>query len=112
MIQYSREDLISGRVHWTDLTPAEWRDRTERAVAEVKATGTVQPYEKEYLRKDGSRVPVMAGRTTFEGRGNEGVAFVLYLSEHKRAEEALQKAQTELAHVARVTTLGELTASI
>ncbi len=112
MIQYSREDLISGRVHWTDLTPAEWRDRTERAVAEVKATGTVQPYEKEYLRKDGSRVPVMVGSTIFEGSGNEGVAFVLDLSEQKRAEEALQKAQTELAHVARVTTLGELTTSI
>ena len=112
MVQYSREDLISGRVHWTDLTPAEWRDRTERAVAEVKATGTVQPYEKEYLRKDGSRVPVMVGSTIFEGSGNEGVAFVLDLSEQKRAEEALQKAQTELAHVARVTTLGELTASI
>jgi PAS domain S-box-containing protein len=115
MVQYSREDLISGRVHWTDLTPAEWRDRTERAVAEVKATGTVQPYEKEYLRKDGSRVPVMVGSTIFEGSGNEGVAFVLDLSEQKRAEEALQKAQTELAHVAhvaRVTALGELTTSI
>src|SRR4029077_6684822 len=112
MVQYSREDLISGRVHWTDLTPAEWRDRTERAVAGVKATRTVQPDEKENLRKDGSRVPVMVGSTIFEGSGNEGVAFVLDLSEQKRAEEALQKAQTELAHVARVTTLGELTTSI
>jgi signal transduction histidine kinase len=48
----------------------------------------------------------------FEGSGNEGVAFVLDLSEQKRAEEALQKAQAELVHVTRVTTLGELTASI
>src|SRR5262249_17089127 len=81
MVQYSREDLISGRVRWTDLTPAEWRDRDERAVAEVKATGTVQPREKEYFRKDGSRVPVLVGAAMFEGSRNEGVAFVLDLSE-------------------------------
>jgi PAS domain S-box-containing protein len=112
VLQYSREDLISGRVRWADLTPAEWRDRDERAVAELKATGTVQPFQKEFFRKDGSRVPVMVGAAIFEGSKNEGVAFVLDLSEQKRAEEALQKAQTELAHVTRVTTLGEMTASI
>ena len=61
MLQYSREDLISGPVRWTDLTPAEWRERDERAVAEVKATGIVQPFEKEFFRKDGTRVPVLIG---------------------------------------------------
>lgn len=112
MVQYTREDLVSGRVRWRDLTPPEWRDRDEQAVAELKATGTVRSLEKEYFRKDGSRVPVLIGAAIFEGSGNEGVAFVLDLSEQKRAEEALQRAQTELAHVTRVTTLGELTASI
>jgi PAS domain S-box-containing protein len=112
MVQYSREDLVSGRVRWTDLTPAEWRDRDERAMAQVKATGTVEPCKKEYFRKDGSRVPVLVSAAMFEGSRNEGAAFVLDLSEQKRAEEALQKAQTELAHVTRLTTLGEMTASI
>ena len=112
MLKYSREDLVSGRMRLTDLTPAELRDRDDRAVAEVKATGTVQPFQKEFFRKDGSRVPVMIGGAIFEESGNEGVAFVLDLSEQKRAEEALQKVHTELAHVTRVTTLGELTASI
>jgi PAS domain S-box-containing protein len=112
MVEYSREDIVSGGVRWTDLTPAEWRDRDERAVAEIKATGTVRPYKKEYFRKGGSRVPVLIGAAIFEGSGNEGVAFVLDLSEQKRAEEALQKAQAELAHVTRAATLGELTASI
>jgi PAS domain S-box-containing protein len=84
MVQYNREDLVSGRVRWTDLTPAEWRDRNERAVAEVKTTGTVQPYEREYLRKDGSRVPVLVGAAMFEGSKNEGVAFMLDLSDRKR----------------------------
>ena len=112
MVGYSREDLLSGQVHWTDLTPVEWRDRDERALAELAATGIFQPFEKEYFRKDGSRAPVMIGGVMFEGSNDEGVAFALDLSRQKHAEEALQKAQAELAHVARMTTLGELSASI
>jgi PAS domain S-box-containing protein len=110
IVGYSRADLLSGRVRWTELTPAEWGDRDERAAAEMAITGIFQPLEKEYIRKDGSRVPVMIGGATLEN--DEGVAFVLDLSKQKRAEEALQKTQTELAHVARVTMLGELTGSI
>jgi PAS domain S-box-containing protein len=112
IVGYAREDLVSGRLRWTELTPAEWRDADDRAIAELKATGTVQPREKEYFRKDGSRVPVLLGSTTFGDRQDEGVAFVLDLTERKHAEEALRKAQAELAHVTRVMTLGELTASI
>src|SRR5262249_1221753 len=59
MLQYSREDVVAGRVHWTELTPAEWREQDERALAELRSTGTFQPCEKEYFRKDGSRVPVL-----------------------------------------------------
>jgi C4-dicarboxylate-specific signal transduction histidine kinase len=57
-------------------------------------------------------VPVLLGATTFGDRQDEGFAFVLDLTERKHAEEALRKAQADLAHVTRVTTLGELTASI
>jgi PAS domain-containing protein len=74
MLQYGRDDLVSGRVRWTDLTPPEWRERDERALTELKANGTVQPYEKEYFRKDGSRVPVLIGAALFQKGGNEGVA--------------------------------------
>src|SRR6202035_83597 len=52
MLGYSREDVISGRIRWTELTPAEWRDADDRAMAELKAAGTVQPREKEFFRKD------------------------------------------------------------
>jgi PAS domain S-box-containing protein len=112
IVGYSREDLTAGGLRWTDLTPADWRGRDERAVAELEETGILHPFEKEYFRKDGSRVPVTIGGAIFEGSTDQGVAFVLDLSKQKHAEEALQKAQTELAHVARVITLGELTASI
>jgi PAS domain S-box-containing protein len=97
MVQYDREDLSSGRISWTDLTPAEWRGHNERAVADLKATGIFQPFEKEYIRKDGSRVPVLLGGALFEGAGNEGVAFVLDLSEQKRAESALRRSEAFLA---------------
>ena len=88
MVQYDREDLASGRVRWTDLTPAEWRDRDERAIAELKTTGIFQPFEKEFFRKDGSRVPILLGGALFEGSGNEGVAFVLDLTEQKLKDSA------------------------
>jgi PAS domain S-box-containing protein len=119
MLGYDREDLASGRLHRTWLTPPEWRARTERAVAEVEMTGAIQPFEKEYLRKDGSRVPVLLGGTSFDETANQGVTFVLDLTERKRAEAEIRESerrnrelQMELAHANRVATMGQLSASI
>jgi PAS domain S-box-containing protein len=106
MFGYSRDDLTSRRLRWPDLTPVEWRDRDEQAVAEIKATGTVRPYEREYFRKDGSRVPVLVGAAMLQGNGNEGVAFVLDLSEQKRAEEALRRSEAYLAEAQRLSRSG------
>jgi len=112
IVGYDHEDLVAGSIRWTDLTPPEWRDRDTRLIQEHKVTGTLQPFEKEYFRKDGSRVHVLIGVTTFEKGGNQGVAFVLDLTERKRAEAKAQKMQMELAHANRVATVGQLTASI
>jgi len=119
IVGYAPEDLVSGRLQWRELTPAEWREADDQALAELEAAGTVRPREKEYFRKDGSRVPVLVARAIFEWKPDEGVSFVIDMTDRKRAEEKLRAseqrfldAQMELAHVTRVTTLGELTASI
>jgi PAS domain S-box-containing protein len=93
MVGYDREDLAAGRVNRTDLTPPEWRDRDARTVAEIKASGTVQPFEKEYFRKDGSRVPVLIGVTAFDEERDHCVGFVLDLTERKRAEVELRESE-------------------
>lgn len=116
MVGYDRQDLVSSRLRWTDLTPPEWLDRDiENLVPELKMTGRLQPFEKEFFRKDGSRVPVLIGAATFQEDGNHGVAFVLDLTERKRAEterDRLRQLEVELAHLNRVSTMGELAASL
>jgi len=94
IVGYEREALVSGRLRWTDLTPPEWLDRHERRwIPELKMMGTVQPFEKEYFRKDGSRVPVMIGMAAFDEQRDQGVSFVVDLTERKRSEEALRESE-------------------
>src|SRR2546427_858442 len=83
MLQYGREDLVSGGLRWTDLTPAQWRERDERATADLKSTGAVRPHEKEVFRKDRSRVPLLTGGALFEARRHDGPVFALELSDQK-----------------------------
>jgi PAS domain S-box-containing protein len=119
MVGYDREDLVAGRLRWTDLTPPEWRDRTARGLEELQRTGTIQPFEKEYFRRDGSRVPVLLGVAAFNEEQGQLVAFVLDLTERKRAEEKARESERRyheiamtLAHTNRVATMGQLSASI
>jgi PAS domain S-box-containing protein len=112
IIGYDRGDLIAGRLNWRELTPPEWRGADDRRAAQLEASGTAQPYEKEYFRKDGTRVPVLVGAAVFEARSGEGVGFVLDLTDRKRAERAYAQVQMELAHANRVATMGQLSASI
>jgi PAS domain S-box-containing protein len=106
IVGYDSEELVAGNIRWTELTPPEWRDRDTRLIQEQKATGTLRPFEKEYFRKDGSRVPVLIGTATFEESGSQGVAFVIDLTERKRAEEALRRNEDWLAQAQRLSHTG------
>ena len=96
MLQYDHQEVAAGRVGWWAMVPPDWRERTESALAEVIQTGTVQPFESEMFRKDGSRVSVLIGATLFHEGGKDGVAFVLDLSEQKRAEAEIRALKDQL----------------
>jgi len=106
IVGYDREDLVTGSVGQQTLTPPDWQDRTRRAMTEMKLTGAFQPYEKEYIRKDGSRVPVLVGAAQFGETAEHGVAFVVDLTEQKRAEQALRRSETYLAEAQRLSHTG------
>jgi len=119
MLGYGRDDVVRGRLRWTDLTPPEWHERDKEFLPQLKATGSLPAFEKEYFRKDGSRVPVMIGVAAYDEGGDEGVAFVVDLTERKRAEQEARDSerrnhemQMRLADANRVSSAGHLSAAI
>lgn len=100
MLGYTRDDLIAGRVRWDTLTPPEYLPRAEQAVRELRATGVATPWETEWVARDGRRVPTLVGVALLPDEPEElTVAFVLDLTERRRAEEARQQ---QLAQVQRI----------
>ncbi len=91
LVGYSRDDLKAGRIGWSDLTPAEYVERDHRALEEVKNRGFCSTYEKEFIRKDGSRVPILIGAATFEDNPNEGICFVIDVTRRKRIESRFRQ---------------------
>jgi PAS domain S-box-containing protein len=94
MSGYSREDLAEGLLRWDDMTPPEWMPHSLKAIEEFRTTGRTTPYEKEYIRKDGSRWWAMFAATRLGEE--EGVEFVIDITESKRAEEALRESELRL----------------
>jgi PAS domain S-box-containing protein len=92
LVGYSDEDLAAGRISWHALTAPEYRLRDQEALDEVKATGQCAPYEKEYIAKDGTRVPILLGAVAPKGRGRtKGVSFVVDMREQARLRDARDK---------------------
>jgi len=85
MVGYSRDEVISGRVRWADMTPPEWERHDQTAIAQLMERGVTNTWEKEYIRKDGSRVPILVGVAMLNEV--ECIAFVLDITERRRLEE-------------------------
>src|SRR5260221_9499943 len=106
IIGYPRNDLVSGQIGWRELTPPEWKDASDRAWQQIQATGRCDLFEKEYYRKDGSRVPILIASAAIDDAKGHIVAFVLDLTARKRAEEALRRSEAYLAEAQRLTRTG------
>jgi len=96
MTGYTREDLESGSVDWIRMTPAEWDAVDERALSDFQTRGISPPFEKELIRKDGSRMPVIFGGAMLDAQRAEGIAFIVDISEQKLAERALNESREAL----------------
>ena len=97
MVGYTREDLRAGRVDWAAMTPPEWAWRDAESLEELRATGrNAVPFEKEYYRKDGTRMPILVAGAMLDDDRTHGVAIVLDVSDQKRAEEELRRLNIEL----------------
>jgi PAS domain S-box-containing protein len=102
MLGCDRGDLVSGRLRWTDLTPPAWHDADKQRVEKIKKIGRLLPFEKEFFRKDGTRVPVLMGVARLKEPSTQAVVFALDMSKQKRAEAfALETRTIEQARIAR-----------
>ena len=97
MSGYSREDLVEGLVRWDEMTPPEWMPHSLKAIAELESTGRTIPYEKEYVRKDGSRWWALFAATRLDEE--EGVEFVIDITESKRAEGELRESNERITNI-------------
>ena len=104
IVGYTQEDMVPDKIGWKDITPAEYHHLDEQGIEEIAAAGICTPFEKEYIRKDGSRVPVLVGGAILEGYEDRGVCFVINISDavaaatqRKRMEHALAEQAKELA---------------
>jgi len=93
MIGYSREELERGELAWNRITPPEYLPRDAEGVAEAREHGSCTPYEKEYLHRDGTRIPILVGHVLEEPDRVRSVAFVLDMRPLKAAEGAIEEAR-------------------
>ena len=96
LVGHTREELTQGKINWRTSTPPEWLPASEHAFEEMRKRGSCLPYEKEYLRPDGTRVPVLLADAMLPGPREEVAAFAIDLTERKRTEEALRQQSEEI----------------
>lgn len=96
LIGYSRDDVQTAKLKVTNITPPEYWQKQEQAAAEIRQRGVCTPYEKEYIHKDGSRIPVLVGSARLDDGSGGGICFVLDLSERKKLENQLRQQAEDL----------------
>jgi PAS domain S-box-containing protein len=111
VLGYSRDELVSGRVAWTDLTPPEWAAVDADATEQLASTGIGELREKEFFHKGGGRVPVLLGTAMLDGDARQCITFVLDVTERKEAHAAIERMGRELATEAKAFALAAIVES-
>lgn len=91
MVGYTQEEVRSGHLSWDEITPVEYRHVDEGALAELIDSGVCNPFEKEFICKDGKRIPIMIGGALLEESQPSAVCFVLDITERKQAEQKIHE---------------------
>ncbi|MCC3460385.1 MAG: PAS domain S-box protein [Microcoleus sp. PH2017_11_PCY_U_A] len=91
MIGCTTEDLVSGQIRWVDITPPEYAELDRSAIAQIAEFGSCTPYEKEYIRSDGSRFPILIGAGNLQGCTDKGAFFVLDITDRKQAQNQIRE---------------------
>ena len=95
MIGYSRSELEKGEIRWDKITPSEFEGASISAVEQLETTGVCAPFEKQYIRKDGSRVWVLLGSSALNGNSEaQAVTYVINISNRKESDEKAILLQT------------------
>jgi PAS domain S-box-containing protein len=106
IIGYTRDDLERGIIDWRRLTPPEWLPLDENAIAALADRGTFSPYDKEYLRKDGTRVPISVGGARIDGTDDQQICYIVDLSDIRRTEAALRRSESRFQRLADSNVIG------
>lgn len=109
---YTRADLDAGLLHLKSLSAPGYEEVTQAAVAALLQTGVCAPYEKEFVRKDGTRVPLLVGGATLSEADGVGVAFMVDLSERKQSQAERERLHAQLLQVQKLESLGVLAGGI
>ncbi|WP_431267222.1 PAS domain S-box protein [Dankookia sp. P2] len=96
IVGMTHADLDAGRIRWDDLTPPEWIGRDETAIAEAVRLGACAPYQKEFVRADGSRVPVLVFFAFDNAATGTATVFVVDLSGWAVTEAALVRTHEQM----------------
>jgi PAS domain S-box-containing protein len=88
-VGYSRQDLAEGRIHWTKMTPIEYVPLDELALTQIQEKGICDPFEKEFITKNGSLLPVLIGAASLDGDSEKGIAFIMDISQSKKMQQEI-----------------------
>jgi PAS domain S-box-containing protein len=112
MLGCTRAELRAGLVRWDELTPPEYRHLDERAIAEIRRSGACTPFEKEHLRRDGTRVPVLIGSARLDETSKGCVCFIVDLTEQKRAANRTARLQAITAALSEALTPAQAASAV